>query len=358
MSPAALMTTRLSSHTRPRFPAEWEPQSGVLLAWPHDESDWRSQLHTVEPSYVAIASAIARFEPVLILCRDEGVRARAQSACRMGGIDEARLRLFVLPYDDTWIRDTGPLSVCRGGQPQILDFGFNAWGGRYAHAQDAELVSGLHRLGLFGQAPARKFPLVLEGGSIETDGMGSLLTTRSCLLSPNRNPHLDQAAIEAVLQEALGIDRILWLSGGCIEGDDTDGHVDTLARFCNAETIAFSTCRDRADVHWEALQQLESELKPLRTRGGKLYRLIPLPLPSPVFDDEGKRLPANYANFLILNGAVLIPQYADAADAIALERLRRAFPDRELVPVDCRALVTQYGSLHCMSMQLASGVLA
>jgi agmatine/peptidylarginine deiminase len=341
-----------------KFPAEWEPQSGVLLAWPHDEGDWQPQLEVIERTYAEIAAAISRFEPALILCRNQGVSARAERACRSRGIKADGVSFHLIRYDDTWIRDTGPLCIRRREAIEILDFGFNAWGGRYAHEFDSELAFELHRMGLFGRAPLRRFPFVLEGGSVETDGAGTLMTTRSCLLSPSRNPGMDRSSIEVMLKEALGIERILWLTNGRIEGDDTDGHVDTLARFCDPQTIAYSACTDRDDAHWDSLGNLEMELRALQAPDGKPYRLIPLPLPAPVLDSRGLRLPANYANFLILNGAVLIPSYADPADATVLERLRPAFPGRELVPIDCRPLITQFGSLHCMSMQLPEGALS
>jgi len=195
---------------------------------------------------------------------------------------------------------------------------------------------------------------VLEGGAIEVDGTGTLLTTERCLLAPTRNPTLDWAAIEKVLRDKFGVSRILWLKHGDLLGDDTDGHIDTIARFCDAHTIAYQGCEDRDDPHYADLAAMAAELAAFRTAEGKPYKLVPLPLPAAMHDpDDGRRLPAGYANFLIINGAVLVPVYGDAKnDAIALERLRPCFPGREVVPIECRALIHQYGSLHCVTMQI------
>jgi agmatine/peptidylarginine deiminase len=199
---------------------------------------------------------------------------------------------------------------------------------------------------------------VLEGGAIESDGLGTLLTTERCLLAPTRNPGLDQAAIEALLKDKFGLQRVLWLRHGDLLGDDTDGHIDTIARFCDAHTIAYQGCEDRDDPHYEDLAAMARELEALRTAEGKPYKLVALPLPAAIHDpDDGRRLPAGYANFLILNGAVLVPIYGDEKnDAVALERLRPCFPDREVLGIECRALIHQYGSLHCVTMQIPAAV--
>jgi agmatine/peptidylarginine deiminase len=203
----------------------------------------------------------------------------------------------------------------------------------------------------------QSFKLVLEGGSIEVDGEGTLLTTESCLLNPNRNHGLNRAQIETELRRLLGVDRILWLKQGAIDGDDTDGHIDTLARFCDAGTIAYQACNDHNDPHYSGLRSMAAELKTLRRKDGTPYKLVPLPWPQAIHDHTGRRLPATYANFLIINGAVLAPTYNDPADDVALAALRPAFPGREIVPVMCRPLIYQYGSLHCVSMQLPEGVI-
>lgn len=334
-----------------RLPAEWEPQSSVLIAWPPQDSDFAPWLDAVETTYTAIATATSRRETVIIACRDPATRARAErrlitmADCRLD-----RLRWVMLAYDDCWVRDTAPLTVETDHGLLLMDFRFNGWGGKHPHTLDAEFARNLAASGALPW-PIQRVDLVLEGGSIESDGMGTLLTTEHCLLNRNRNPQLDRAGIETALREHLGSRRIFWLRHGKVAGDDTDAHVDTLARFCSPDTIAYTACDDPDDSHYRELSAMAAELAEFRTVKGMPYRLIPLPIPRPIEDSKGQRLPATYANFLIINDAVLVPVYDDPQDALALERLRPAFPKHELVPVYCRPLIHQYGSLHCMTMQ-------
>jgi agmatine deiminase len=338
-----------------RLPAEWEDQDGVLIAWPHPETDWVDTLARVEPVFAEIASLISRFERVIVVAPDT---ERVRALLRDRGAVEERVRCYPLPSNDTWARDFGPITVYEDGRPVLLDFGFNGWGLKFAANHDNRITRKLHEAGCFGTAPRRVPGLILEGGSIESDGRGTLMTTADCLLEANRNPHLDQAAIEKRLREDLGAERILWLRHGYLAGDDTDSHVDTLARLCPNDIIAYVACDDEADEHSPALQRMAAELADLRTAGGAPYRLIPLPWPKARFDAAGQRLPATYANFLVLNRAVLVPTYDDPADGAALEAVDSAFPGREIIGVDCSALILQHGSLHCVTMQLPKGVLA
>lgn len=338
------------------LPGEWEPQAGVLLTWPHAGTDWAPALAAVEPVFVAIARQIALREPVVIACHDADVAAHVRALLRREAVADEAVRLHVAPCDDTWARDHGPITVIEDGAPVVIDFGFNGWGGKFAAEQDDEIPSRLHAVGAWGPARLERRAFVLEGGSIESDGAGTLLTTESCLLSPTRNAGLDRAAIEAELARALGAARVLWLRHGQLAGDDTDGHVDTLARLCGARTIAYQACDDPADHHFEGLRALADELAALRDAAGEPYRLVPLPWPKPRFGVEGQRLPATYANFLIINGAVLVPVYGDPSDAEALARLAEVFLGREVVGVDCRALIEQGGSLHCLTMQLPAAL--
>jgi len=341
---------------RTYLPPEWAPQSGVMLTWPHAQSDWAPILHQVEPVFSAIAAAIARFEIVLIACHDEAVRAQVAAWLRSAGLPEARLRLFVAPANDTWARDHGPITVLCQGEASLLDFGFNGWGGKYAHDLDNLITRRLHAQNAFGDAPLEIVDLILEGGSIEVDGQGTLLTTTRCLLSATRNPGRTRAQIEMELAERLGITRFLWLEHGYLAGDDTDSHIDTLARLCDAHTIAYVACDDPADEHYAELRAMEKELQAFRTATGQPYRLVALPWPRPRFDDEGARMPATYANFLIINGAVLVPTYDDPADPVVLERLRSCFPERQVIGIDCLPLIYQHGSLHCVTMQIPASV--
>ena|SRR5680860_1040339 len=339
-----------------RLPAEWAPQSGVMLAWPHEGTDWVETLAAVESTYAEIARQIARRELVMIVCADDAHLRRVRQLLRAQAVDLAAVRLTVTPFNDTWIRDYGPLTVSSNGVPRLLDFRFNAWGGKYPASLDDALPRALHGKGAFGDIALERLSLVLEGGSIDVDGEGSMLTTRACLLSSTRNPALNQSALEAVFRKQLGIEQVLWLAHGYLAGDDTDSHIDILARFCDAETIAYTACDDPNDPHYAPLKAMAAELAAFRTLAGQPYRLIPLPLPAPIYAAGGQRLPASYSNFLIINGAVLLPIYDDPADELARQRLGAAFPDREIVGVDCTALIQQYGSLHCMTMQLPAGV--
>ncbi|MEZ5300098.1 MAG: agmatine deiminase family protein [Verrucomicrobiales bacterium] len=261
------------------------------------------------------------------------------------------------PTNDTWSRDFGPITVFEGGKPALLDFMFTGWGLKFPAFLDNLVSRRLHEQGVFGAVPMRRPGLVLEGGGIESDGSGTLLTTAECLLSPNRNPHLSQAEIEAVLAAWFGVDHFLWLRHGYLAGDDTDSHIDTLARLCPGDTIAYVRCDDPADEHFPALQAMAQELEAFRTRSGAPFRLVPLPWPDACFAEDGHRLPATYANFLILNRAVLVPTYGVPQDGAALEAVAACFPDREIIGIDCRALIEQHGSLHCISMQYPEGVL-
>ncbi len=338
-----------------RLPAEWEEQDGVLLAWPHKESDWCDDLHLVEPVFMRIAQEISRFERVLIVAPETaGIAGKLRETAAV--MD--RIVFRDLPTNDTWSRDFGPITIRENDQAVLLDFGFNGWGLKFASNYDNRITAQMAAAGIFGDCPVRIPGLILEGGSIESDGNGTILTTAECLLNPNRNPHLDRKGLESQLNALFGSERFLWLENGYLAGDDTDSHIDTLARFCPGDTIAYVRCDDRGDEHFEALCRMEEELKSFRTQNGAPYRLVPLPWPNACIDQDGERLPATYANFLIINDAVLVPTYNDAKDAEALEAVASAFPDREIIGIDCAPLVLQHGSLHCVTMQLPKGVLA
>jgi agmatine/peptidylarginine deiminase len=340
-----------------RLYAETHPQSGVLLTWPHDGTDWRDDLEAADAAYADITRALAARECALIICRDPRHREHVARLLAQAGIDARSVRFATAPSNDTWVRDYGPLGIDSGDGDCLLDFNFDGWGNKYASELDNRVTGTLHAAGVFGDIRLKSHPLVLEGGSIDVDGNGALLTTARCLVDSGRNPGVDRHDLEQLFRELLGTDRVLWLEHGALEGDDTDGHVDMLARFCDAQTIAYTRCPDPADPNHAGLAAMEAQLQSFRTRDGRPYRLIALPLPRPVHDADGRRLPASYANFLVINGAVLVPVYDDPADRTALGRLARAFPDREIVAVNCLTLVRQNGSLHCATMQLPRGIL-
>ncbi len=347
----------MNTDCRPYLPPEWAPQDAVLLTWPHDLSDWAPNLAQAEQAFAAIASAVSRFERLLIVCRDEAHRVAVAGQLLAAGVPAESTLLYLAPSNDTWARDHGPITVVCGEERRLLDFRFNGWGGKYPAGLDDAITRTLASQNAFGDTPRQSVDMVLEGGAIEVDGSGTLLTTERCLLAPTRNPAMSRHDIEKQLSELLGLNRILWLSHGYLAGDDTDSHIDTLARFCDRDTIAYVACDDPADEHFTELAEMESELRAMRTAAGAPYRLVPLPMPRAQHDEDGGRMPATYANFLIINGAVLVPVYGDAADDIALRRLAPCFPGREIIGINCLPLIRQHGSLHCVTMQIPAGVM-
>ena len=334
---------------------EWYTQSGVQLTWPHSGTDWAYMLPEITECYIRLAFEIATRETLLIVAPDVN-EVKSLLEERLPHRAASHIVYFECPTNDTWARDHAFLTVVSGNGPELLDFHFNGWGGRF----EAELDNALNaRLaGLLKGKYVDCLDFVLEGGSVETDGRGTLLTTSQCLLNPNRNPQLDQAHIEALLCERLGVSRILWLHHGHLAGDDTDSHVDTLARLCPNQTIIYVQCTDKKDEHYESLKAMEQELEAMETADGHPYRLMPLPWPGKICDEQGERLPATYANYLVMNTTILYPTYArPETDEAAARVLRQAFPDHDVVGIDCRALIKQHGSLHCATMQYPKGVL-
>lgn len=335
-----------------RLPAEWEPQSGVVIAWPDEHTDWAERLAAVEASYVALATAIARFEPVLILVHNNSLKLHASA--QLKHIPSARLRWLEVPYDDTWLRDSGPLTLLGEEAPRLLDFAFTAWGGKFAASRDDQLVAALSASALFHHHHHERIEFALEGGAIESDGAGTILSTWHCLAE--RHPDASAHEITAALTRHFRAERVLWLDHGYLEGDDTDAHIDTLARLVAPDAIVYQACDDAADSHFIELNKMAVELAGLRTLAQQPYRLFALPWPRPIYDGA-RRLSASYANFLIINGAVIVPEYDDPADRIAREVIGVALPDREIIGVPALPIIWQNGSLHCLTMQLPAGVL-
>ena len=333
-----------------RLPAEWEPQSAVLIAWPHAGTDWAERLADVETTYVALAAAVTRFQPLIIVVADNALRLRAQALLTGEGVDLSKVHFVELPYDDTWLRDSGPITLKQGDDRfQLTDFRFTGWGGKFGAEQDDALIAGLVQAGVFGKALHKRIDWALEGGGIESDGKGTVLTTWRCLTQ--RHPEQSREQMTEILADSLHASRVLWLDYGYLEGDDTDAHIDTLARFAPGDRIVYQACDDKDDPHHDELTRMGEELAALRTPDGKPYTLYPLPWAKPIID-EGRRLAASYANYLIVNDAVLVPAYGDSADNEAARIIGEAHPGREVVQVPCRPLIWQNGSLHCITMQL------
>jgi agmatine/peptidylarginine deiminase len=338
-----------------RLPAEWEPQAGVVIAWPHADTDWGPRLQRIERAYVGLAAAIARFEPLLVCVADSAVRERARRLLADSGVDPSRLRFAEVAYDDTWLRDSGPLSLVGEAGFRLLDFRFTGWGGKFEGDRDDRLVETLLARGVFRAAERRRIDWALEGGAIEVDGKGSLLTTWRCL--HQRHPQMNREQMTAMLVDAFAVERVLWLEHGYLEGDDTDAHIDTLARYAPGGAIVFQTCDDPADPHHAELARMRDEIAALRDANGEPYRLHPLPWPRPIVDED-RRLASSYANYLVVNGGVVMPSYGDPADAEAARVIAAAHSGREVVAVDARELIWQNGSVHCLTMQLPAGLLA
>ncbi len=328
------------------LPAEWAEQEFVQITWPHAGTDWADMLEEVTECYINIAKEILKRENLLIVCEDA---EEVESHFTEEELD--KVTFAEMETNDTWARDHGGITVMEDGKPVVYDFTFNGWGMKFPANFDNLITRKLYMAGVFGERKHRNcYNFILEGGSIESDGLGTVLTTAECLLSDNRN-HLSEDDIEEKLKEYFGLKQVLWLNHGYLAGDDTDSHVDTLARFTDKSTIAYVFCDDPTDEHYTELRKMKKELRSFRTSEGGYFRLIPLPIADAVYDEDGERLPATYANFLIINGAVLMPTYNSPKDEFAKQQLQKAFPDRDIVGVDCRALIKQHGSLHCVTMQ-------
>lgn len=332
-----------------RLPSEWEVHAFTQITWPSVDSDWAYMMEQVEKCYVSLVEAITRFEPLVIVTDDE---PRVRHI--LGKVLSEKVRFFVCPVNDTWARDHAFLSlVDANGNATLADFQFNGWGLKFAADKDNLINSNLYCGPLKDNAYQDSLKVVLEGGSVESDGCGTILTTTNCLMADNRNWFRSKAEAEAVLKDSLHCDRILWVDHGLLVGDDTDGHVDTLVRFAPSDTIVYvAPPVSSADEQYDELVAMEADVKALRKADGTPYRLVALPCVPPIHDkDDGSRLPATYANFYFVNGAILLPTYNVETDAEAISIMSKAFPDYQIVGVDCQALIRQHGSLHCSTMQ-------
>ena len=343
MSGIFLYLCHMIQKERFRLPAEWEPQSGIQLTWPHAETDWAPMLDEITATYREMVEVIERYEPVLTVNADDSRHSSVNYQC---------------PTNDTWARDHGFITLTgEGGGVRLLDFQFNGWGDKFPAELDNAINLRLYDSGVVRGDYVSQLDFVLEGGSIESDGRGTVFTTTGCLMAPHRNQPMTQQQIEDRLKQVLCAERIVWIDHGQLTGDDTDGHIDTLVRICPDDTLLYMGCGNPEDEQYAELQLMEQELQALRTLDGRPYRLLKLPMPRAIFD-EGERLPATYANFLIINGAVLCPTYGQPdLDSEALRIVGEAFPGRDIIGIDCRPVIRQHGSLHCCTMQFPLNVL-
>lgn len=338
-----------------QLPPEWAEQGAIQITWPHMHTDWSYMLEDAIRCFKDIANEVLKRQDLIIICNSEaGIRYQLPQSKDWNG----KLHLVEVTTNDTWNRDYGAISVLIDGKPHLYDFTFNGWGMKFAADMDNQINRRLLKKDVFASNVkyVNKKDFVLEGGGIESDGKGTLLTTSTCLLSPNRNPYLTKEQTEEYLKQSFGLNRVLWLDHGYLAGDDTDSHIDTLARFCDEHTIAYVKCDNQEDEHYEELKKMEEQLKGFVDYQGNPYKLIALPMAKPVFDEDNERLPATYANFLIMNEAVLMPTYQNKEmDDLAIKQLQLAFPNKEIVGIDCTSLIRQHGSLHCVTMQFPKG---
>lgn len=334
------------------FPAEWHAQHAIQLTWPHADTDWDWVLPEIQSFYIQLINIILEHEHVILSVPNEDIISDIQPKLKASPF---QCHFYVASNNDTWARDHGPISIFKDGKLAIADFIFNGWGNKFNAQLDNKITKTLFEQNAYPSDDLESLNFILEGGSIESDGNGCLLTTRQCLMNTNRNASLNQAQIENYLTDHLGSKKFLWLKHGDLEGDDTDAHVDTLARFAPNNQIIFQGCQDPEDSHYEELQAMKEELTHFSNVNNEPYKLVELPWPEPQFEEsEQQRLPATYANFLFINGAVLLPVYGVKQDEEAIRVMTKALPEHKIIPVNCSVVIRQYGSLHCLTMQIPS----
>ena len=336
------------------LPAEWHHQTGVQLTWPHADTDWKPYLEDITDTFVQIAKAVAHYEPLIIAARqpDEVRKLLAES---LNDEEMSRVRIYACDNNDTWARDHAFITLLPKdgvGERHLVDFRFNGWGDKFAADKDNALNRQLFELGAYKGVYVDESQFVLEGGSIESDGKGTIMTTSQCLLAPHRNQPMTKEEIEEHIKTVLGADRVVWLDHGNLIGDDTDGHIDTIVRFAPDDTLLYIAPTRPDDEQHADFVALETQLRSLRTADGQPYRLLPLPMNDPIMDEDGERLPATYANFLIINGAVIVPTYDQPdLDSRALATIAEAFKGYDIIGIDARTIIKQHGSIHCLTMQ-------
>lgn len=334
-----------------RMPAEWEPHRGTWLSWPHKEASWPGKFEPVPAIFGRLARHLAEHEEVHINVAGPAMETEARRVLDAAGAERTRIFFHHNPTNDAWCRDHGPIFVQRdaGGRREqlILDWGYNAWGGKYPPFDLDDVVPT--RIGAELGIPVENPGIVLEGGSIDVNGRGTLITTEACLLNPNRNPQLDRHGIEQYLRSYLGVSKILWLGDGIL-GDDTDGHVDDLTRFVSSDTVVTVVEDDPSDENYEPLQENLERLRGMTDQDGRPLRVVTLPMPRALYHED-QRLPASYANFYIANGVVMLPTYDEERDAEAASTLQALFPGRRVIGIDCTDLVWGLGAFHCVTQQ-------
>lgn len=337
-----------------RLPAEWSPQACVLFTWPHKDMDWDAdELIDVQNCLMDMIHPIAQTQKVLITAHNTIVSENILSLMQSRGCDANNIEILLAKSNDVWARDHGPITIYEQGYATLLNFQFNGWGEKFVFEYDNAINEQLSQSKTLQHYTVKNQPLVFEGGSFDTDGIGTLLTTERCLCNPNRGNHLDKSALTSQLKSTLGVDRVLWLTHGNLEGDNTDAHVDMLARFLNPSTIAYTATNDPHSPDYAELQKMATELKAFKQPNGQPYKLVPIPTPNYFSPLTQERLPATYLNFLITNDCVFVPQYQTKQDSCVLSTFQELFTKRKIIGIDARALIHQAGGLHCATMQIS-----
>ena len=335
------------------LPAEWHRQECVQLTWPHEDTDWQPYLDDITDTFVQIAKAVAHYEPLVVAARYPD-RVRELLDGSLSSDEMSRVSIYECDNNDTWARDHAFITLIPdggSGARRLLDFRFNGWGDKFAADKDNRINATLYNKGAFGGERVDCGDFVLEGGSIESDGKGTVLTTSVCLMAPHRNQPMSQDEVEQVLRQRLCARKVVWFDHGQLVGDDTDGHIDTIVRVCPDNVLLYVGCDDERDPQYADLKALERQVQQATDADGRPFRALKLPMPHALYDD-GERLPATYANFLVINGAVIVPTYAqDDNDARALGIVAQAFPGYDIIGIDSRTIVRQHGSIHCLTMQ-------
>ena len=331
------------------LPAEWEPQQGIQLTWPHAQTDWKPYLDDITKTFIDMAKVITLDEKLFIVT-PEPAHVKQLLAEHLNDEQRANIRYFEMPTNDTWARDHGAITLSNGAELRMLDFKFNGWGEKFDWQKDNAITAKMAQMGAFEGMIEDHTDFVLEGGSIESDGKGTIFTTACCLLAPHRNQPMTRKEIEERLLKSLHAQRVIWIEHGQLKGDDTDGHIDTTVRLAPNDTLLY-IYSDEDDEHFADFKAMEDQLKSLRTCDGMPYQLLRLPFPKAIYEGE-ERLPATYANFVILNHHVLCPTYAQPErDHLAMQQLQKAFPNHKIIGIDARTVIRQHGSLHCLTMQ-------
>ncbi|QJD95183.1 agmatine deiminase family protein [Mucilaginibacter robiniae] len=331
------------------FPAEWAPHTATWLSWPHKEASWPGKIETIYARYCEFIKEVAKGELVRINIADKQMQAFAEQHLHEAGANLHNIQFFEFPTNDAWCRDHGPAFLLneKDKKKVVVDWGYNAWGGKYPPFDLDDVIPT--RIAQQFNLPVYHPGIVMEGGSVDFNGKGTVLTTTACLLNPNRNPHLNQQQIEQYLQNFYGIEQVLWLGDGIV-GDDTDGHIDDITRFINEDTVVTVVEENKNDENYHILQENLQALKTMRLLNGKQLNVVELPMPDPVIHED-QRLPASYANFYISNAAVIVPTYRCSHDDKALEILQQCFPHRKVVGIDSTDIIWGLGSFHCLSQQ-------